>query len=117
MTPRRRTGSGQALNDLAVVAATAQRTEEAERFLLETQACEPDYLPALQNLGAWCVTRGDLVQATHWFKRATEVAPDDDEARSSLAEVLRERRRDGRSAPAVRRRGDRPAARHPVERC
>ncbi|HYB22947.1 MAG TPA: glycosyltransferase, partial [Solirubrobacteraceae bacterium] len=99
----------QALSDLAVLAASQSRPDVAENYLLRALACDTTYLAALENLGHLCVTRGDLVQATHWLQRAAETSPDAHDARSPLAAVLRERRRDdlaGQARIAVPARGD-----------
>ena len=82
-----------ALNDLAVIAVADQRLADAEQFLLRALALDADYVPALENLGAWCLTGEDLVQATHWFRRCTEAAPEHAEGWHQLAAVLERRHR------------------------
>ncbi len=79
-------------NDLAVIAAAQGRPREADALLLGALAADPAYLPALDNLAGLCRARGDLVQATHWLRRAAEAAPEDPERRRALRAVLRERR-------------------------
>lgn len=78
----------EALNDLAVIAAAQDRPDEAERCLLDALALDASFLPALENLAGWCAQRGDLVQATHWSRRATEVSPQDPAGRRRLADIL-----------------------------
>ncbi len=83
----------QALNDLAVIAAAGGERRDAERLLLDALASEPGYVPALENLGDWCAAGGDLVQATHWFRKLTAAAPDDAAGWDRLAGALHERHR------------------------
>jgi len=109
------TERAQTLNDLGVIATQQQRHQETVAFLLEALAHVPDYVPALENLGGWCTLRGDLVQATHWYRRATEVTPDDPDAWRRLAEVLHVRRRSAEASEALARTeqgaGDSPGSR------
>jgi glycosyltransferase involved in cell wall biosynthesis len=91
----------EALNNLAVIAAAQHRPGEAERYLLDALALDGSFLPALENLAAWCAQRGDLVQATHWSRRATEVSPDDPAGWHRLADVLRARHRADEAAAAL----------------
>jgi glycosyltransferase involved in cell wall biosynthesis/Tfp pilus assembly protein PilF len=91
----------QAFNDLAVVANVSGEPREAERLLLEALSSDPAYVPALENLGDLCAAAGDLVQATHWFRRLTDVAPEDPAGWERLAGALRERQRRAESASVV----------------
>jgi glycosyltransferase involved in cell wall biosynthesis len=92
----------QALNDLAVIAAaTGEPGDVAERLLLDALEIHPGYAPALENLGDWCAARSDLVQATHWFRRLTDVEPADAAGWERLAGVLGERHRRGELATVV----------------
>ncbi len=92
----------QALNDLAVIAvATGEPREVAERLLLDALETDPGYVPALENLGDWCAAGGDVVQATHWFRRLTDVAPENAAGWERLAGALRERHRRGELAAVV----------------
>ena len=84
----------QALNDLAVIAVAAgEPRQAAERLLLDALVSEPGYAPALENLGDWCAGGGDLVQATHWFRRLTAAVPEDGPAWDRLAGALHARHR------------------------
>jgi glycosyltransferase involved in cell wall biosynthesis len=60
----------QALSDLAVISWADGRADDAETYLLRALAIDPGYTPALENLSALCEARSDLVQATHWARRA-----------------------------------------------
>jgi glycosyltransferase involved in cell wall biosynthesis len=82
----------QILSDLAVLEAT--EGGEAEPLLLAALAVDPDYGPALENLGDACVAGGDLIQASHWLTRAAVAAPADDRIAATLAHVTHLRRRD-----------------------
>ena len=93
----------QALNDLGVIATQRQQPHETEAFLLEALTHVPDYVPALENLGGLCALQGDLVQATHWYRRVTDLAPDDPDAWRRLAGVLQQRRRSAEASEALTR--------------
>ena len=92
----------QALNDLAVIAAaTGEPRAAAERLLLDALQSDPGYAPALENLGDWCAAGGDLVQATHWFRRLTAAAPEDPAGWDRLAGALHDRHRRAELATVV----------------
>jgi glycosyltransferase involved in cell wall biosynthesis len=93
----------QALNDLGVIALKRHEPRESDEFLLEALAHVPDYVPALENLGGSCVLRGDLVQATYWYRRVTELTPDDPDAWRNVAGVLQQRRRSAEASQALMR--------------
>ncbi len=93
----------EALNDLGVIATQQQQLNESEAFLLEALAHVPDYIPALENLGGSCALQGDLVQATHWYRRVTELTPDDPDAWRRLSGVLQQRRRSAEASEALAR--------------
>lgn len=97
----------QALSDLGVIAASENRTREADDLLLAALGHQRSYFPALENMGRRCLTGGDLVQATHWLRSAAEVAPDNADIWRQLAAVLRERRRDAEAAEALSHAGER----------
>lgn len=83
----------QAFNDLAVIATVSGDAREAERLLFEALESDPAYVPALENLGDLSAAAGDLVQATHWFRRLTAAAPEDPAGWERLAGALHQRHR------------------------
>jgi glycosyltransferase involved in cell wall biosynthesis len=93
----------QALNDLAVVAVAQGRPEDVESFLLEALGIDPHYVPALENLATWCAGADDLVQATHWARRAADAEPTQGARWRQLASLLSGRRRFTDAATALRR--------------
>ncbi len=101
-TPQER---AQILNDLAVIASTGAGSDEAEAHLLAAVACDPGYEPALENFAAWCAGTGDLVQATHWARRAAQADPAAPAGWRRLASLLCERRRYSEAREALQRAG------------
>lgn len=90
----------QALSDLAVIASVRGSPDGAEAYLLAALACDAGYAPALENLAEWCAATGDLVQATHWARRAAEADPGRPDGWARLASLMITRRRwlDARTA-------------------
>jgi glycosyltransferase involved in cell wall biosynthesis len=99
-TPAQR---AEAASDLAVIRAGQGADEEATALLLHALSDCEAHLPSLQNLAAICTQRGDLVQATHWLRRATESAPHSAEVWRALAAALLERRRHTEARDALSR--------------
>lgn len=94
----------QALNDLGVIANAHGRPDEAERLLLGAVSRDAGYVPALENLAALCAG-DDLVQATHWARRAAEADPGSGAAWRQVAELERRRRRRTEARVALERAG------------
>lgn len=91
------------LNDLAVIAAGEGREADAESLLLAVLALDPRYAPALENLADLRERAGDLVQASHWRRRAAEASPGAPAGWRALANALNARRRFAEALDALRR--------------
>ena len=96
--PERR---AQVRNDLAVLAAFDGRDGEADTLLCSVLADDRCYVPALENLASVCEGAEDLVQATHWRRRATELTPAEPDVWRRLASTLSARRRFGEAHEAL----------------
>ncbi len=96
--PERR---AQVRNDLAVLAAFDGRDGEADTLLCSVLADDPGYVPALENLASVCEGAADLVQATHWRRRTTELAPTEPDVWRRLASTLSARRHFGEAHEAL----------------
>ena len=76
------------LNRAVILSDHLARPDEALGELEAALALNPDYLPALLNLGNLHEDRGDRVAAEAAYRRARHVAPDDSLALSRLAGVV-----------------------------
>jgi tetratricopeptide (TPR) repeat protein len=76
------------LNRAVILSDHLARHDEAEAELEAALKLNPDYLPALLNLGNLHEDRGDREAAEAAYRRALEVAPEDPLALGRLAGVL-----------------------------
>ncbi len=77
-----------ALSDQALELAKQHRTEEARKLWEQALARDPNYFPALFNLGYLHFSAGQMAEARPWLARAAEVDPKDFNARYLLGHVL-----------------------------
>lgn len=77
-----------ALSEKAAGLAKQQRYEEAAALWQRALKLQPDYFPALFNLGYMEVTRSRFQQAEPFLARAARVKPDDFNTRYLLGSVL-----------------------------
>lgn len=90
-----------ALSDLGVIAFLEGERGEAEARLLAALSLDATCVGGLENLSALCECSGDLVQATHWARRAAEADPTAAPRWHRLAHLLLARRRFGEAEPAL----------------
>jgi tetratricopeptide (TPR) repeat protein len=80
--------SAAALSDQALALAQQHRTEEAEKLWQRALALDPNYFPALFNLGYLQFSAGRPAGARPWLERAARANPEDYQARYLLGAVL-----------------------------
>jgi tetratricopeptide (TPR) repeat protein len=80
--------SAAALSDQALALAQQRRTAEAEKLWRQALAIDPDYFPALFNLGYMKFSGGHQAEGRPWLERAARANPKDYQARYLLGTIL-----------------------------
>jgi tetratricopeptide (TPR) repeat protein len=76
------------LSDRAKLLASERRFDEAERLWRQALALDPNYFPALFNLGYMFVSSARPGESRQWLEGAVRVQPKDFNARYLLGQVL-----------------------------